>query len=448
MQLVDRCRKKLCEFVFILVHQFYFVASSLKITGLENTDNNLEPQCITSWFSNEVIIKGADSVMMMTLPISHSRWSIYGRKLCGRIEEIREYLKLGWWASGWRFDLQTSCLLSSSVSDQLQQSVFDAFKTFYIGSPKRYQMWKHISTANFHSIFYGVPLNLTLLKMLHLARNILDNQYSYCDMYSRCCLTGRTETEPDLRGRPAQKILEGLEWRVLSFESFIKDRLSGRTNGSKVFEIINSRQENQWLSKSIFKDTLNIYIYKIQKYSEASATTAPYNPYMYKQHVYYTYIRCDNHEIGEYTRHIFWQRFGKHFPATTKLQAKIGVFCGPCRDRCYITAWKIRLCNNRRAVFSTWSVSRNYPEDKCNDPVERQFFTESYDDWTLSMWNRRVATARRRCRVTVGEDTAGWKKLSVCTSDLSVWKSATELKYVGQSKSFRNSPADGGRAIS
>jgi hypothetical protein len=89
------------------------------------------------------------------------------------------------------------------------------------------------------------------------------------------------------------------------------------------------------------------------------------------------------------------QRLGKHFPAETNTHAtyeellETRFYVGPCRDVITetIEATSVVLCG------SLWR------ED-------------------LRTWSWRISTVRSRCQRTTGEDTAGWKRLSVCCGDL------------------------------
>jgi hypothetical protein len=85
-------------------------------------------------------------------------------------------------------------------------------------------------------------------------------------------------------------------------------------------------------------------------------------------------LLCNDSEISKYTIAFSRQRLGKHVPAATDTKATIlrkqrnGVFCDPRRDHCYCNGavntslWK--RIQNRRAVFSTWSVSRGYTREE------------------------------------------------------------------------------------
>jgi hypothetical protein len=87
-------------------------------------------------------------------------------------------------------------------------------------------------------------------------------------------------------------------------------------------------------------------------------------------------LRCNDHEISKYTGAFSRQRRCKHVLAETDRNATMawqyrnGVFCGPRRGSCVAAAQWTHLCgnefrhNNRRAVFSVWSVPRGYKRDE------------------------------------------------------------------------------------
>jgi hypothetical protein len=64
-----------------------------------------------------------------------------------------------------------------------------------------------------------------------------------------------------------------------------------------------------------------------------------------------------------------------------------------------------------------WSVPRYYN----NDSFEHQFSCETVASW---QWLERVKLknvhVRSRCQGAAGEDTAGWKRLSVCCGGLQI----------------------------
>jgi hypothetical protein len=69
-------------------------------------------------------------------------------------------------------------------------------------------------------------------------------------------------------------------------------------------------------------------------------------------------LLCNDSEMGGYTRAVSGQRLGKHVPAKQTTEQ-----CPLLGSKFSIMQQKLDY-NNGRAVFSTWSVPRDYMRDK------------------------------------------------------------------------------------
>jgi hypothetical protein len=88
-------------------------------------------------------------------------------------------------------------------------------------------------------------------------------------------------------------------------------------------------------------------------------------------------LLCHDREMGGYTRDVSGQQLGKHVPAATDANATIEGLCGPCRD-------VITKGQDRQSSVQFWTG-------------------------VCERGGRGVATVG----AATGEDTAGWRRLSV-----------------------------------
>jgi hypothetical protein len=88
-----------------------------------------------------------------------------------------------------------------------------------------------------------------------------------------------------------------------------------------------------------------------------------------------------------------------------------------CKQRSLLAnALNTHAHNNRRTVFSMWSVPRYYNREFWSLVSLVLYWRLWRKD--LSAWSWRITTVRSRYQGTDGEDTAGWKRFSGCCDDL------------------------------